>query len=49
MASYFKPGGSLLLIFFRKGAYQPYENLLTQTLNGYETKADVGAALGCGH
>jgi phosphatidylserine decarboxylase len=46
MASYFKPGGSLLLIFFKKGAYLPDDNLLAQTQNGFETKASVGEIIG---
>jgi phosphatidylserine decarboxylase len=46
MASYFKPGGSLILIFFQKNMYQPNENILNQTLQGYETKAAVGEVIG---
>ena len=46
MASYFKPGGSLLLIFFKKGAYKPDPNLLEQTWKGFETKVNVGETLG---
>jgi phosphatidylserine decarboxylase len=48
MASYFKPGGSLLLMFFKKGAYRPSEHLLTQTQKGFETKAKIGEVLGVG-
>ena len=40
--SYFLPGGSLLLLFFRQGAYTPSQLLLDQTLAGYETKVTVG-------
>ena len=44
--SYFLPGGSLLLVFFRRGAFTPSQALLKQTLAGFETKAHVGQVLG---
>ncbi|MCL2857123.1 MAG: phosphatidylserine decarboxylase [Oscillospiraceae bacterium] len=44
--SYFLPGGSLLLMFFRRGVFTPNETLLEQTLAGYETKVQVGQLLG---
>lgn len=46
MGGYFLPGGSLLLMFFKKGAFRPSESLLAQTSLGYETKVGVGAVLG---
>jgi phosphatidylserine decarboxylase len=45
-ASFFKPGGSLLLAFFEKGKYIPDGELLRQTAGGYETKVRIGEALG---
>ena len=45
-ASYFLPGGSLVLIFFKKGAIVPNESLLEQTAAGYETKTQIGSCLG---
>ena len=45
-ASYFLPGGSLVLIFFRKGAFVPSETVLAQTLSGFESKTSIGDALG---
>jgi phosphatidylserine decarboxylase len=44
--SYFKPGGSLLLMFFQKNAFIPSEALLNQTASGYETRVKIGAPLG---
>jgi len=44
--SYFLPGGSLLLVFFKKGEFTPDPTLLEQTLAGYETKVRVGQPLG---
>ena len=44
--SYFMPGGSLLLAFFKKGAFVPDESILAQSSLGYETKIEVGDALG---
>jgi phosphatidylserine decarboxylase len=42
---YFSPGGSLLLMFFKKDALLPNASLLAQTAAGYETKVQVGAPL----
>jgi phosphatidylserine decarboxylase len=42
MASYFKPGGSLLLIFFKKGMVNPGKHILEQTQKGFETLAKIG-------
>ena len=44
-ASYFLPGGSLVLVFFKKGAFVPNKPLATQTLAGYETKIWLGDVL----
>jgi phosphatidylserine decarboxylase len=44
--SYFKPGGSLLLIFFKNGMFSPGASLLEQTAGGYETKIMIGEELG---
>jgi len=41
-ASFFLPGGSLLLVFFKKGEFMPAETLIKQTAAGYETKLRVG-------
>ncbi|MCL2618070.1 MAG: phosphatidylserine decarboxylase [Defluviitaleaceae bacterium] len=48
MASYFLPGGSLLLAFFRQDTFAPDPNLVAQTAQGYETRVMVGEALGTG-
>ncbi|MCL2853187.1 MAG: phosphatidylserine decarboxylase [Defluviitaleaceae bacterium] len=45
LASYFLPGGSLLLAFFKKGAFTPGSDLLSQSAAGYETRVSVGAPL----
>jgi len=45
-ASYFLPGGSLVLVFFKKGAFIPNRTLLEQTSAGYETKICVGESIG---
>jgi len=42
LASFFLPGGSLLLMFFKKGAFTPSETLLKQTEAGYETRIRLG-------
>lgn len=44
-ASMFLPGGSLLLMFFKKGAFVAGEDLLKQTADGYETKTKLGSPL----
>ena len=45
-ASYFLPGGSLVLIFFKRGCFVPNDMLLSQTHEGFETKVLLGDALG---
>lgn len=45
-ASYFLPGGSLLLVFFRENTFHPGGSLLEQTAKGYETKVKAGQPLG---
>ena len=45
-ASFFLPGGSLVLIFFKKGAFVPHKELVAQTSAGYETMATIGYPLG---
>lgn len=45
MASYFKPGGSLVLMFLKKGAFTPRTELVERTAQGYETKVSIGEAL----
>ena len=45
-ASYFLPGGSLLLMFFTKDSIIADEPLIDQTKAGYETKVNVGTILG---
>ena len=45
LASYFLPGGSLLLAFFKKGMFNPDQALLEQSAEGYETRVMVGAPL----
>jgi len=49
-ACYFLPGGSLLLMFFKYGSFVADEGLLAQSIAGYETKIQIGTALGrCPH
>ena len=45
-AGYFLPGGSLLLMFFKQGAFVPCDTLLAQSAAGFETKMQIGVALG---
>ena len=45
-ASYFLPGGSLVLVFFKKNAFTPNNTLLEQSIAGYETKISVGDTVG---
>ncbi|MCL2372550.1 MAG: phosphatidylserine decarboxylase [Defluviitaleaceae bacterium] len=45
MASYFKPGGSLVLIFLKKGMYMPTAELATRAAEGIETKVLIGEAI----
>ena len=45
-ASYFLPGGSLVLMFFKEGTVTPDDLLLDQTAAGFETKMRIGSSLG---
>ncbi|MCL2357969.1 MAG: phosphatidylserine decarboxylase [Defluviitaleaceae bacterium] len=47
VASYFKPGGSLVLMFLKKDAFAPNAELVSRSAEGYETKIAIGRALGC--
>ena len=49
LASYFKPGGSLVLMFIKKGMLTLDENLIKHTAEGIETKMAIGATLGSRH
>jgi phosphatidylserine decarboxylase len=46
LSSYFLPGGSLLLVFFKKGDFYPSQTLLEQTARGFETRVRIGEVLG---
>jgi phosphatidylserine decarboxylase len=46
VASYFKPGGSLVLMFIKKGKFLPAADLASRTAQGYETKMSIGEPLG---
>lgn len=46
VASYFKPGGSLVLMFLKKGAFAPKADLIVRTVDGVETKIAIGEDLG---
>lgn len=46
VASYFKPGGSLVLMFIKKGYFAPAKELEQRTSEGYETKLPIGEPLG---
>jgi len=46
VASYFKPGGSLVLMFLKKGNFVPSAELAHRTVEGYETKIPIGEPLG---
>lgn len=45
LGSIFLPGGSLLLMFFKKGEFVPSETLRQQSAEGYETKVMLGDRL----
>ena len=45
-ASFFLPGGSLVLLFFKAGMFKPDAELVNQTNAGYETKSLIGHPLG---
>ena len=46
LASYFKPGGSLVLMFLKKGVFLPDPDLIKRTADGIETKMAIGTVLG---
>lgn len=46
VASYFKPGGSLVLMFVKKGQFVPNKDLMLRTTEGFETKILIGEPLG---
>ena len=46
LASYFKPGGSLVLMFLKKGAFTADNDLILRTHDGIETKTPIGETLG---
>ncbi|MCL2285115.1 MAG: phosphatidylserine decarboxylase [Firmicutes bacterium] len=46
VASYFKPGGSLVLMFVKKGYFVPNKELALRTAEGYETRIPIGEPLG---
>ncbi|MCL1987625.1 MAG: phosphatidylserine decarboxylase [Firmicutes bacterium] len=45
-ASYFLPGGSLVILFFQENAVKSTAKILTNTAAGYETKISLGDCLG---
>ena len=45
-ASFFLPGGSLVLAFFKPGMFNPDKTLLQQANAGYETKSYIGEPIG---
>ncbi|MCL2189692.1 MAG: phosphatidylserine decarboxylase [Defluviitaleaceae bacterium] len=45
-ASYFLPGGSLVLVFFKQGTIKLDENIITLTREGIETRVNVGEVVG---
>jgi len=46
LASYFKPGGSLVLMFLEAGKFKPDSDLVVRTADGIETKIPIGEPLG---
>jgi len=46
VASYFKPGGSLVLMFLKKDNFTPDPETLQRTIDGIETKTLIGAPIG---
>jgi phosphatidylserine decarboxylase len=46
VASYFKPGGSLVLMFLKKDAFKADNELVIRTFENIETKIKVGKTLG---
>ncbi|MDR2559232.1 MAG: phosphatidylserine decarboxylase [Oscillospiraceae bacterium] len=45
-ASYFLPGGSLVLMFFKKNKFNPCNKILAQTAKGFESKISAGEPIG---
>jgi len=45
-ASYFLPGGSLVMLFFRQGSVTPAAEIMANTATGFETKISLGDYLG---
>ena len=45
-ASYFLPGGSLVLVYFKEGAVIPCADVVARTAAGIETKVNVGEVVG---
>ncbi|MCL2637992.1 MAG: phosphatidylserine decarboxylase [Oscillospiraceae bacterium] len=45
-ASYFLPGGSLVLMFFKKDMFTPCGEILAQTAKGFESKISAGEPIG---
>jgi phosphatidylserine decarboxylase len=46
VASYFKPGGSLVLLFLKKNQLTPNPELISRTQEGIETKLPIGQIIG---
>jgi len=46
VASYFKPGGSLVLMFLKKDKFSPDSDIVARTIDGIETKISIGEAIG---
>ena len=46
VASYFKPGGSLVLMFLKKDVFTPNAEMIKSTTEGFETKISVGQPIG---
>ena len=46
LASYFKPGGSLVLVFFKKGTVELQKDILEKSKDGFEVKMPIGEPLG---
>jgi len=46
VASYFKPGGSLVLMFVKKEHFVPNAELVARAVEGHETKIAIGETLG---
>ena len=46
VASYFKPGGSLVLMFLKKNEFFPNSDIVARSIDGIETKISIGEAIG---